>query len=289
MKRFAKTLLVAIVAVATFCSCIFFTGCRDIRKIEITVSVKVEEDGVYSVEEKTLTIDLYRNLADKTVDAIMAYANEGYYNGTFFYQAVNYGNDSTHNSKLMVGDLRYDAENGKIVKNDKKPTIEGQFTHGGTVGSDLVNVEGVVGLWRTWNKNDSYTSYNSTQTGSSTLYFPTSTINAYNDNFCVFGKFDMKNETNDDAWEAIKTACTDANFYTEYVIYYTGEYDETKADNGLEFHCITRVDYDALPEDEKDEIFKPEGAQSVEYESYTIKVPIDRSAPASRIVSIKVK
>lgn len=296
MKRLIKKIMVSALAVMMVCSCFFFTGCRDVKKLEITVSVRVEEDGLYKLEEQKLTIDLYRHLADKTVDAIMEYANSGYYNGTFFYQTIRFNDDTTHNTKLLIGDLRFDETTGTIVKNAAKPNIEGQFTHGGTVGSDLMNVEGSVGLWRTWNANDSYSSYNSTNTGSATLYFPTGDITAYNDCFCVFGKFDVESDGNKDAWANIKTSCSDADYYDEYVIYYTGEYSDAAdaVDNGLTFHCVTKAEYDSMSEEQLEEVFKAEGAQSVAYNSCTIRVPMyqetntSRAVATSKIVSIRV-
>lgn len=296
MKRFIKKIMVSALAIMMVCTCFLFTGCRDIKKLEITVSVRVEEDGLYRLEEQKLTVDLYRHLADKTVDAIIAYANEGYFNGAFFYQTIRFNDDTTHNTKLLIGDLRFDETTGSIVKNTVKPNIEGQFTHGGTVGSDLMNTEGAVGLWRTWNANDSYTSYNSTDTGRATLYFPTGDITAYNDCFCVFGKFDTESDENKKTWNNIKTSCSDADYYDEYVIYYTGEYsEETEAvDNGLTFHCVTKADYDSMTEEQKEEVFKAEGAQAVGYNSCTIRVPMyqatntSRAVATSKIVSIKV-
>ncbi len=298
MKRFFKSVTLFLTIALSMIACFSLTGCRKIKTLDITVSVRVENEGVYSLEEKTLSIDLYSHLADKTVDAIISYANEGYYNGTFFYQTINFNGDQTHNGKLMIGDLKFDENTHKIVKNSSKPNLEGQFAHGGTIGSVLSNTVGSIGLWRSWNANDSYSSYNQTDTGSSTLFFPISDLSSsYDDCFCVIGLFDTESESNSDTWSAIKQSCSTSSYYDEYVIYYTGSYSTEVGviDNGLTFNCIEKEDYDAFDDNQKATVFEAKGNQLVKYNATIIRVPVfipNQSASmevTSKILSISVR
>ena len=285
MKRLKKIFINLVVVVMLVAACFSFAGCKDVREMELTVSVYNNETD--KVEEVTLTVELYGHLAKQTVDAIEGYINDGYYDGAFFYTF----SDSSYSKQLMLGDLKY--VDGQIVQNTIKPELEkAEFTRGGTKGSNLVSEKGTIGLWRTWYDSDDAfrTNSNALTSGRATWYMPTSTISSYEDWFCVFAKIDFEEEGNEDAFNTIIDGCN-LSFadYTEYVIYYTGEYDEAKADenHGLTFHCVEKEDYD---EDEIDDLFTAEGEQYVCYNATKIKVPVvlTTNEPAVKIVSAKM-
>ncbi|MBE7061411.1 MAG: hypothetical protein E7382_02605 [Clostridiales bacterium] len=286
MKGLKKIFINLIVVVMLVSACFAFAGCKDVREMELTVSVYNNETD--ETEEVTLTVELYGHLAKETVDAIEGYINDGYYDDAIFYL---FG-DGSYMKQLMVGDLKYSAENG-IVQNDIKPELDkAEFTRGGTKGSNLTSEKGAIGLWRTWyaSDNEYRTNSNALTSGRATWYIPTSTISSYNDWFCVFAQIDFEEEGNEDALNKIIKGCDreDADF-TEYVIYYTGEYDETKADqnHGLTFNCVEKADYQ---EDEIDDLFVAEGEQYVCYNKTNIKVPVvlTTGEPAVKIISAKM-
>ena len=76
MKRFSKILVNILAAIMVVVSCSFLVACEDIKVLEVKVNVYNTTDKV--MEEKTLTVDLYRHLAPTTVDTIAKYAEEGY-------------------------------------------------------------------------------------------------------------------------------------------------------------------------------------------------------------------
>ncbi len=283
MKRTFKK-IVSLLAVAVMSVCCFsFAACEDIKTLEIQIQAYNYTDKA-TYEDVTLTVDLYRHLAPKTVDAIVEYVEEGYYDNTTFYLLKEYSN------QIMVGDLKLD---GKTIKqNATKPTVAGEFEKGGTTGSDLVNNEGYVGLWRSWAsqgaEKSSYKQNNGMTSGSATWYIPTAEIADYNGYFCVFGKFDLENEDNKTAIDYIKSALN--NNSEQYVIYYTGEYNAEAENNGLTFNCISLDDFNALSEDDKDKIFVAEGNQLVSYNQKTISVPkFEGDSAGAMIKSITVK
>ena len=285
MKRLKKIFINLVVVVMLVAACFSFTGCKDVREMELTVSVYNNETD--KVEEVTLTVELYGHLAKQTVDAIEGYINDGYYNDAIFYMFSN----SSYSKQLMLGDLKY--VDGQIVQNTIKPELDkAEFTRGGTKGSNLVSEKGTIGLWRSWYASDAEyrTNSNALTSGRATWYIPTSTITAYDDWFCVFAKIDFEEDGNEDALNTIIDGCnTSLADYTEYVIYYTGEYDEAKTNenHGLTFHCVEKEDYE---EDEIDDLFTAEGEQYVCYNKTTIKVPVvlTTNEPAVKIVSAKM-
>ena len=82
MKRFLKvfTNLIAVfmLVFATFT----MVGCgEDIKTAKVKIQLyDYAESEFYADSEVTLSIDLYGHLATKTVEAIVKYINEGYYN-----------------------------------------------------------------------------------------------------------------------------------------------------------------------------------------------------------------
>ncbi len=287
MKRRLK-LFVNLLAVIIGLSCCFaFTGCReDIKTLEISV-------GVYNYEEKEeyedvkLTVKLYRHLAPQTVDAILSYAKNGYYENTTFYKMSDY------NSQIMVGDIVLFQERLELLA--PKPQIEGEFEKGAVKGSNLVNQKGSIGLWRTWCAQDAsgskYNASNGFNSGRATWYIPTEDINAYNGLFCVFATIDLTSEANTNALNYISEALENT---TSYVIFYQGEYDSAKADQnyGLSFNSMTSTEFNQLTDEEIEalNIFEAKDNEYVCYNKTTILVPtFTDGATGAYIKSIKVK
>lgn len=282
MKRFKK-LIVRAIALVMICTAIFsFTACADVKKVELKLALYNYTDKVmYAEEEVTMTIDLYRHLAPETVDAIIAYINDGYYNDAVFYKMSGYS------TQIMVGDLKMvDGE----LKQFTKPAIEGEFEKGGTTGSNLLNARGSIGLWRTWNAYDnSYSTSSNTDTGRATWFMPTEEISSYNDWFCVFAQIDLENSVNSTALDALVSAFSSSANYEEYVIYYTGEYDKEKVDEnyGLTYNCTLKEDF---IEDDVDDLFVAEGEELVCFNKYTVQVPkTSEGELGAKIISAKVK
>ena len=259
-KNFVRLLAIVLMAVA----CLSFVGCKDVRHATLNVSYY---DNVASQEKEiAFSLDLYRNFAPETVDAMLSYIKDGYYDGCIFYKTA------TESNVLKVGDLK--MVDGQIVKNDIKPTIDGEFENGKVKGSNLQNKKGSIGLWRSWTEHDgNHMTSTSTDTGRSTWFMPLtdSPISTYEGWFCVFAQINLDADGAADAFSAIDTLFDDEDCFVEYVIYYTGEYDETKADEdyGLEFHAELADEFD-----ENTTVFEAEGNQLVCYNKATIRVAI---------------
>lgn len=274
MKKLKKLFISAVALMLCFVCVFSLTACgEEIDKAELKVSIYNYADK--EMEEYSMNIDLYRHLAPKTVDAISSYINGGYYNGTVFYIMEDYAN------QIMIGDLKYDQElsdNEGFYLNDEKPALEGEFVHGGTTGSNLKNKQGSIGLWRTWSEQDY--SYNmgrtGTDTGRATWFIPTSKINSYDDYFCVFAQYELS-DSNLEMISAIEEIFSDETKYCEYVIYYTGQYEN------LTFHCVKKEDF---KEEKIEDLFVAEEgtAQLVSYNHYTIKVPITEDGEIAAFV-----
>lgn len=285
-KLFVNVLAVLMLVFSAFT----MTACgADVVTLEVTLQVyNFAEARYYEDDEVTLTIEMQRHLAEKTVDAIAQYATDGHYDNAVFYLMEGY------TTQLMVGQLKYDGD--KVIKNDIMPQIEGEFEYGTTKGSNLVNDEGYVGLWRSWYAQDDgahkFKSSNGMDSGRSTLYFPLQErLASYDGYFCVFGTIDYTEKANDTGINSVGAILTDN--YTTHVIYYTGEYDANKPDEdyGLTFHCITADEYNALSQEEQDEVFVAEGDQYVEYNMYRVRIPnkTPDGKSSAMIKSIKVK
>lgn len=284
MKRFTKILFNILAIVMLCCVCFGLTACEDIKKLEITVSVYSADDE--AVVEKKLKVDLYRHLAPDTVDHIINdCVNKNYYNNAVFYKFSDY-----NTNQIMMGDLLYD--NGVIKKNDVASAVNGEFSYNNTVGSNLLNKEGSISLWRTWTaQDDTYSTNGSYNTGRGTWFMPTSTISGYDGYFCVFAQINLDDENNSETWNDIKNLFDDADNYESYVVYYTGEYVSSKTaeeNYGLEFHCISSDSFEELGDDEKDSIFKAQGGQYVEYNQKTVKIPFV-TVNNARVLAASVK
>ena len=273
MKRIYRVMINVFAAVMLFCMSLGLTACEDIKTLE----VKISADGA----EYTLTVDLYRHLAPKTVDKIMGYVNDGYYNETVFYKMDGY------DSQLMIGDLK--VENGEIAQNALLDEIYGEFESNGTKGSNLTSSSGSIGLWRSWYAHDdSYTTSSAARdSGRATWFIPTADISGYKGYFCIFAQYDTADTDNSDAITAITDIFADEDKYSEYYIYYTGEYNAEDAKNnyGLTFHCVPADEYDA---DAIDNLFVADDKENqlVQYNAVKVDIPVGFSA---KILSITVK
>ncbi len=270
MKRIYRV-LVNIVAALMICVCAAgLTACEDIKKVE----VKFTANG----SDYTLNLNLYRHLAPKTVDALIGFINDGYYNDAVFYMMDGYS------SQIMVGD--YKANGKELVQNKALPEIYGEFDNNGTTGSDLSAVKGSVGMWRSWYAGSSYSTSTAGDTANGAWFIPTGDLSKYDGYFCIFAKFDTENTANSEAITALTDLFSSSESYDEYYIYYTGEYDSAKASEnyGLTFHCVKDEDYNA----DDESIFKAdeEKGELVRYNSTKVKLPVNFSA---KIDSVKVK
>jgi len=262
MKRFSKILVRALVLVLMAVACLSSVACKDIRNVKLTVSYY--DDSASQQKEIELSVDFYREFAPETVDAMLSYIEDGYFDGCIFYKT------ETESNVLKVGDLK--MVDGQIVKNDIKPTIDGEFENGKVKGSNLQNKKGSIGLWRSWTEHDgNFMTSTSTDTGRSTWFMPLteSPIASYEGWFCIFAQIDLEADGASDAFTAIDNLFTNENCYKEYVVYYTGEYDANKADQdyGLEFNCVEAEEFD-----EETTVFEAEGDQLVCYNKVTIRV-----------------
>lgn len=295
MKRFKK-FFINLMAMLMLCvGVVGFSACKeDIVSVEIKISAyNVAESSMYS-EDLTFTVDLYRHFAPKTVDKIVEYINS---EDKIYENAVFYMNTSK-DSQIMMGDLKFDGEN---ISQTVLPEIEGEFELNGTIGSNLVNAEGVVGLWRgCYESDDSYkTSSDARNSGRATWYMPIIASSSLDGNLCLFGKYDLTNSDNVTTLAALKAVLGSENCYSKYVIFYTGTYDEQNATEnyGLTFNFVTLEDwtdnYDETENTYNDiPVFEAEGNQLETYNYYTIKMPnIDRATGKSYagITSIKIK
>ncbi len=290
MKSLRKIFINLCAVIMVAISCSFFVGCEDIQVLEIKVNVYNTTD--LKMEEKTLTVDLYRHLAENTVDTITRYASEGYYNDTFFYLSA------TNTSLMLMGDMKFDNETKKVSQNldvntqKLKETISGEFAKNNVVGSNLTNVEGSIGLWRTWTAGGSYSVSDSARnSGRATWYMPTSDLStSYDGWFCVFGKFDTAEDSESyKTYKQIKDVLNDSSYYENYVMYYTGEYqnDNSVLNNGLTFNCVSESDFASVDEDS---VFVAEGEQLVCYNKTTIRVPlVDKGNKTNKSIAVSIK
>ena len=269
-------------------SCFSFAGCKeDITQIKLNITVynyEQTEEGIdKGFEDVTLTIDLYGHFAPKTVENILKYVKQGYYNQSVFYKISNFAN------QIMLGDYLLDG-NGIKAQEKIMPTVQGEFERGGVSGSNLVAKKGSIGLWRTWYSYDG--SYNvcndSMNSGRATWFLPTSeseaTLSTYNGWFCIFAQIDLENEDNAYALDLIQDAFSSDRTET-YVIYYTGEYDETQADNnhGLTKHIVHEDDFVLS---EVPDIFTAGDEELATYNRHNVTVPVVEIEEESKIAVV---
>lgn len=286
MKKLFRLFVNMLAVALLFVTCIGATGCSkdDIRTVELKVQVYNVEDDVYTTN--TIKVNLHRNVAPKTVDAMLKRINGGYYTNTVFYMFNEYP------SQIMLGDLRMD-ESGKLVNNRSDELPYSEFTYGGTQNSNLFNKKGALGLWRSYYAADaSSTTFKTTsdamKSGRATWYMPTADLSSYDGYMCVFGMIDLEDSQTAETVELIKDVLTQASCYTTYTIYYTGEYDAENPNSGdgygLTFNCVEYENFD-----ENTDYFTAEGNQLVSYNKHTVKVPNHTAdGNMARVTSAKI-
>lgn len=271
MNKFLKKILCAVTSLACVTACFGLSACEDIK----TMEVKLSANGT----EYTMSVELYRHLAPETCKIIEKYVAEGYYDGSLIYKNDSFG------KQLMVGDLVLDGKN--VKQSAAKPEIYGEFEKNGTTGSNLVSEKGSIGLWRSWTAFDAsdskYKASNGMDSGMATWFIPTDAISEYNGYFCVFATYDKTATANSEAIDALGKVFDSSDNYTEYVIYYTGVYDAAKSGEnyGLEFHCVTKSDYESV---DKDTVFEAKNEQLVRFNKQNVKI-----SENTKIVSVKLK
>lgn len=288
MKRILK-FIVNLMAIALFSMCAFsFSACNDITTVKVEFSIyNNSAEHFYSKEDVTMSVDLYGHLAPKTVKAIKGYIKDGYFDNAFIYQLVD-----DYEYQYMFGDLEYNYK-GEIVQKAIKPTLPGEFYSNGVYGNDIQPQAGSIGLWRSYYESDMVFNVSSEarNSGRSTLFMPTESNNTLNGYVCMFAKYDTEAETSKTVMSALDAIFSNSEYFDDYVIYYTGEYDASKPNenHGLTFNCVLSSEWD---ENEVENLFEPEGLQYASYARHIIRVPktIARSGESTaKISSIKIK
>lgn len=272
MRKLFKIAISLSLCIACVISVLSFSACKENNLVDYTITLNING----SEEQLNITFD--KEVAPKTFEKITNLINDGYYNDMFLYKRMD-----SYTNQIMFGDLKFEGGVLKQVGAVKGDVI-GEFENGALQGSTYKNVEGSIGLWRTWTKGNGYTSSNANNTGSSTLYMPTSTITDYDKYFCVFGSFDLADENVKSVWDKVKSALntTEEDNYIEYTIYYV------KNGNDFEFNYTTEKIASVS------NYFKPENNDYYCYNNYSIKVPVvnkdnDKTIDAGvKIVSIKL-
>jgi cyclophilin family peptidyl-prolyl cis-trans isomerase len=283
MKRFIKFICTALVAILSSAICLSLVACEDITSLSVTVSI-YDKDASKNVEQ-TIEIDLYRHLAPDTVDAILSYVEQGYYNDLLFYKNAD---SEAYTSQVMVGD--YAFVNGAInaYTQDYVSPIDGEFEKAGVTGSNLLNIKGAVGLWRDWNKGDTYkqNSSNSYNSGKATWYMPTTNLTGYDGYFCMFGQIDLDDEDTATALSDLIALFSDSELYTSYTVYYLGDDVED-----LTLVIETTEDYQEKIDNktlEEADIFSPEDDQLNSYAKREIYMPIATINDVENVITAKI-
>lgn len=289
MKKLFK-IFVNFTAVALMAVCsLGLAACEDIKSLELSLTLYNGTDKVFYAEDDVkFSVDFYRHLAPETVDGVLELVKKGYYSDAIFYQ---FKDENT--SQIMIGDLKLD-ENFNLVQNlidgKQPPVIRGEFKYNGVTGSNLVSEKGSIGLWRSYYESGSYTTSSAARdSGRATWFIPTATITSYDGYYCIFAQYDTADTANAKAISALSAIFASTDYYTEYVVYYTGDYDAEKADAnyGLKFNAMTKTAFDEL--DEKPEVFEAEGDELVCFNKKTVKIPMVKNSVYAKVNSVKVK
>ena len=279
MKKFVIGVLTIALAALTLFT---MTACDKIVKLEITLSLYDAEDE--AMEEKTITFDMYENLAESAVNAVRDAVNGGAYDDCVFYvQSVDRG--TSVSSQLMFGGLKKSGKSYVKVEQAAVPTAE--FEKNGVMGSNLKNLKGYLGLWRSW---DSWKSYSTSgfDRSSAVIYMPTTdSISAYDGNFCVFAKYSAEDDL--DVIESLIALLGDEDNYTEYTCYYTADADgklALDAEGKPVWNIVATENFDDVDnvydsEDDKTE----ESSKDTQYDSYTVQIPDENKI---KIESIRI-
>lgn len=281
MIKIKKLFTLAIAVLMAVVCTVSFTGCTNIKKMQLTLSVYDYDN--HEFVEQTMDIDLYAHLAPKTVEAIMSYVKGGYYDNAVLYKMGGYA------AQIMVGDYDYDGQT--LSQKEQKPTITGEFSYGGVKyegGSPLKATNGSIGLWRSWYEQDgSHRGRSATNSGSATMFMPTQDLSEYDGYFCIFAQIDLEDSKTEKAFKAIKAVFDAEDVSDIYTVYYTGEYDSTATLNhGLTFNYMDAENFDA---DDIEGLFEAEDNQLVCYNYHNVTIPVAQGQPAVKIVSAKIK
>ena len=272
-KIFINIIALMMLLVATFS----FSACakEEIITLKVKIGAYDTANSAMYVEDLSLTVNLYRHLAPQTVDKIVEYVKET--DNNFYKDAIFYTDDNA--KTILVGDLKF--EDSQVVQ-AVKPEIYGEFKSNGTVGSNLKNKKGSIGLWRSTFDSDTSlsTSSDARDSGRATWYMPTESISSYDGFTCIFAQIDLDDSATNTAFNAIDAILSDSKYYDNYVIYYTGEYDENDKDgnHGLEFHCVAKSSWTdgynvAKKQFNGQDVFFAEGQQLKSYNFRNVKLP----------------
>ena len=282
MKKIFKVLVNVLALCLGVFAAFTMTACKDIKTVEVKLSIYNYTDNAF--EEKTLTVDLYRHLAPKTVDNVLSAIKDGYYDG-----AVAYKNEGAN--YISLGEFKADGDS--IVKQADRPTVEGEFKANGVDGSNLSNKKGYVGLWRSYTKDGgSFTVSDSARnSGTAVWYMPTATKADMDGYFAVFGKFDLDSTANSEAFTMMQTVLTGSN-YDSYEVFYTGE-----SKDALTVHVIKTSEleidenYDEAAGSYGGEtIYEAKGSDLASFDKHTVYMPkVENGAFAIVVKSVKIK
>lgn len=218
MKKFVIGILTFALSVFTLFS---MTACDKI--VKLTFSLTVYNEDTSAREQKTLTFDMYENLAETAVAAVRDAVNNGSYDDCVFYKQNTYKTENL-SSQLMFGSLKKSGGSYEKVTQAAVPGAE--FEKNGVTGSNLTNSVGYLGLWRSWSSNndDGYKTSGYDKSTAS-LYMPTDDLSSYNGYFCVFAKYSTQEDL--DLINDIVALFDSSENYTEYTCYYTANADGT--------------------------------------------------------------
>lgn len=298
-KLFLKIIAAAFAVVTVFA----FAGCSKTSRLEITLNL-YDADSETTVE-RTLSFDLYGNLAPKAVAAVKELINDGYFADCVFYKQ-NKDNGTTANMSNLVffGGLKRTGDT--VTRNEKVAIPDADFTKNGTTGSNLTNSKGYLGLWRTWYSAKNYNN-SGFENSYSTIYAPTTSISGFNNNFCVFAKYSDADDL--DVLDEIIAILGESDYVTEYTCWYTANTDGNLVDadggvlaweavktdeyaiNGTPvWNCMKTEEFEEIQEDldvyssEADKS-RVSANKSTEFDSYTITIA---NADKLSIVSIEI-
>ncbi len=274
MKRITKLLINLLALAVMLVAGLGLVACSNDKTVtvELNLSIYNEEEHA-NYEDTTLTITLHREYAPKTVEAIVSYIEEGYYDDAIFY--------CVEDNKIMVGDLKM-SSNGTIYQNAVKPQLEPEFERGTVSGAGLKVEEGSIALWRSWYVRDGYDTSASIDTGRATWCMPTTSISSLDEWVCVFATIDLDDDTNKTTLDNLKSAVK--TYADTYEVYYTGEYnsDDDVLNNGLTFHCEEEVPNGVT-------VFEPSGEQYECYKQQQITIARGMgNTCGAKIVSAKI-
>jgi len=114
-----------------------FDPIKDGKKVKVAMEIK---------DMGTITLELYADLAPKTVENFLKYVNEGFYDGVTFHRVIE-------NFMIQGGD-----PTGTGMGLSTAPKIEGEFTSNGFT-NNLAFDRGVIGMARGDDPNSASTQF----------------------------------------------------------------------------------------------------------------------------------